>query len=209
MSRSYALDPKSAAQAGANTYINETGKYKGRFTRAEIVTSRQSTEGVEFSFVSDEGLRADYLTLWTYNAKGEALPSLKALNAIMACLRLRALDPASITVTDFNGTRTASGFPALMGKPIGVVLQREEYEKTSRDQNGEPLIGYKFNLLAPFDAQTELMAGEILAKASAPEQLAKMLATLKDKPMQSRTMKPARSPAAAGGVEDLDSDIPF
>ena len=203
--RTYNLDPKSAAAAGAANYISETGKYIGTFTRAEIVTSKKGTEGVEFSFLDQSGLRCDYLTLWTYNPSGEALPSLKVLNAIMACLRTRTLEPQPITVTRHDGaTEHAEGFPALTLRPIGVLLQREAYVKNNGDE------GYKFNIYAPFDAATELTAGEILAKKSEPEQLAKMIAVLKDKPLSGN--KPSGTTAAKSSgqtFDDMDSDIPF
>ena len=203
--RSYNLDPKSAAAAGAANYISETGKYIGTFTRAEIITSRAGTEGVEFSFTDQSGLRCDYLSLWTYNKDGEPLPSLKVLNAIMACLRLRTLDSQPISVTRHDGTtEQANGFPALTGKPIGVLLQREAYIKNNGDE------GYKFNLFAPFDAATELTAGEILAKKSQPEQLAKMVAVLKDEPLQA-SKGGGQTPAAKQGqsFDNMDDDIPF
>lgn len=209
MSRSYSLDPKSAAKAGVTSYITETGKYVGKFTRAEIVKSQQGTEGVEFSFVTDDGLRSDYLTLWTYNAKGDALPSLHVLNAIMACLRVRELAPAKITVVDFGGTRSADGFPSLMDKPIGVLLQREEYEKNKLGADGQPLIGYKFNLVAPFEAKTELTAGEILKQITTPEQLPKMVAKLKDKPLQKRRAPATVGAGGSGSIDGMDDDIPF
>ena len=205
--RTYNLDPVAASQAGVSNYITETGKYKGKFTRAEIVESKQGTEGVEFTFESSEGLKADYLQLWTYNRDGKALPSLKALNAIMACLRTREMQPTQATISDAKGTRTAQVFPMLTNKPIGVLLQREEYVK------GDGGIGYKFNLVAPFEAQTELTAAEILAKKTQPEQLAKMVSMLKDKPMQNA--RPAKSdngfqhgdPGAS--FADAEDSIPF
>lgn len=201
--RSYNLDPKSAAAAGAANYISETGKYVGTFTRAEIVTSKQGTEGVELSFTDQSGLRCDYLQLWTYNSKGDALPSLKVLNAIMACLRTRVLEPRQITVTKFDGSIVSTqGFPELMGKPIGVLLQREEYVKGNGD------TGYKFNVIAPFEAATELTAGEILTKKTAPEQLAKMVAVLKDRPMQAPKAA-SRQTSSPSSFDNMDDDVPF
>ena len=200
MSRSYSLNAQAAAAAGAAQYISATGKYIGKFTRAEIVTSQQGTEGVELDFVTNDGLKANFLQLWTYNAEGKDLPSLKVLNAIMAVLRLRGIEPAQITVTDprDGAKRATQGFPMLTDKPIGMLLQREEY--TKRDGS----VGYKFNVVAPFDAQTEMTAGEVLKKATQPEQLAKMVAVLKDKPM-----KASKRPASSAGGFDDDFDVPF
>lgn len=207
MSRTYSLDPKAAAAAGAAQYISETGKYVGRITRAESVTSRQNTEGIELDFVTDSGLKANFLQLWTYNADGKELPSLKVLSAMMACLRLRNIEPGPIEFTDpSDGQRkTGHGFPMLMNKPIGLLLQREEYKKNDGS------IGYKFNVFAPFDARTELTAGEILAQKTAPEQLGKMVANLKDRPMRARAGN-AQQPAQGNsvGMDAFDDDsIPF
>ena len=217
--RTYDLDPQSASSAGVSNYITETGKYKGCFTRAEIVTSRNDTEGVELSFVADDGRRSDFLQLWTYNARGEALVSLKVLNAIMACLRVRSIKPGQIAVQSDGGAKTVSGFPDLMGKPIGLLLQREEYESTKTDDHGNRLIRFRFNIVAPFEAATELTAGEILAKQTKPEQLARIFAGLKDKPAS--TAKATSGPRQNGGNASggdwygsenpapPDDDIPF
>lgn len=203
MSRAYNFDAKSAAAAGVSNYISETGKYKGKFTRAEIIRSDKGTEGVELSFVSNEGLKTDFLHLWTVNADGQGLPSLKVLHAVMACLRLRAINPAPIQVTRHDGhAESAEGFPDLTNKPIGVLLQKEEY--TKRDGS----TGYKFNLIAPFDATSELTAGEILASKTAPEQLPKMVAMLKDKVPQARKPTPVGATNVGSG-SDFDDDIPF
>lgn len=201
--RAYDLDPAAAAKAGTSNYIAETGKYVGRFTTVESITSKKGTEGVEFSFVTNDGMTANYLQLWTYNTDGKQLFGFNILSAVMTCLKMKAIAPKPITVTDYNGaTRHAQGFPDLCGKPIGLLLQREEYEKS------DGTIGFKFNIAAPFEPVLELTAGEILKQKTAPEQLPKMLAGLKDKPMQARRV-PAASGAGNGGMAGLDDDIPF
>ena len=83
MQRSYTADPAAARQANANNYIDQSGKYIGEFSLAEAVASKKGTEGIEFSFKSREGQQANYLTLWTYNERGEALYGYKVLCAIM------------------------------------------------------------------------------------------------------------------------------
>ncbi|MFT2242702.1 hypothetical protein ACMV56_27540, partial [Klebsiella pneumoniae] len=42
--------------------------------------------------------------------------------------------------------------------------------------------GYKFNIFAPFQASTELMAKEILENKTQPQALASIISSLKDKP---------------------------
>lgn len=207
MSRTYKLDTEAASAAGVSNYINETGKYIGKFVRAQSVTSKKNTEGVELDFVADDGRQANYLSLWTHRENGEPLMSFKVLSAIMACLKLRELSSGPITFKDRDGNQQREeGFPDLCGKPIGVLLQKEEYAK----QDGK--IGFKFNIIAPFDAQSELTAGEILSRKTRPEQLPKMVAVLRDKPMAGGRPAPSGNTGSSygsGSVGDMDDDIPF
>lgn len=208
MARTYSLDPEQAKQAGVSNRIVESGRYLGRFTRAEAIKSRQNTEGVEFTFETDDGQTADYLTCWTYNERGESLYGLKVLMAVMTCLRVKQLAPKQMQFQGRDGARVGDGFPDLMDKPIGLLLQREEYAK----QDGS--TGFKFNIALPFDAASNLTAGEILGKATTPAALDKAQAALRDKPLQKRReaaheYASSGHPANGGGVGDMDDDIPF
>ncbi|MCR4301264.1 MAG: hypothetical protein NUV51_06605 [Sulfuricaulis sp.] len=209
MSRTYTLDTKAATQAdNIVSRIDQTGKYVGTLTRVEIVTSKNETEGVEFSFKADDGATADFLSLWTYNAKGEALPSLKTLNAMMTVARVKSLTPTAGQVEKWDsgsgqrGKFAATIFPELTNKRIGLLLQREEYEK--RDGS----TGAKVNIVGCFDPDSELTASEILARKTEPETLARMAAALRDKPMKSKAAT-ASTPMAPAGFGDDDMDIPF
>lgn len=176
MQRSYTADPAAARQANANNYIDQTGKYIGEFTLAEAVTSKKGTEGIEFSFKNEDGQQANYLTLWTYNDKGEALYGFKVLSAIMTVMGVKALEPKQGDVKDKDGNqRTVTAFPALHKKPVGLVLQKVLYTKNDGKD------GYKFNIFAPFHAQSELTAKEILDGNTQPKALGGMIASLKDK----------------------------
>src|SRR5690606_12995451 len=151
--RSYTADPAAARQANQNNYVDQSGKYIGEFTLAEAVTSRQGTDGIEFSFKTREGQQANYLTLWTHNAKGEALYGYKVLSAIMTVTGVQALKPKQSNIKMPDGSaRQVTAFPALHSKPIGLVLQKVLYTKNDGKD------GYKFNIFAPFAAQTELTA---------------------------------------------------
>lgn len=212
MSRSYDLNPESAKQANMNNRITETGKYVGKFTRAESIFSKQNTEGIEFTFESNDGQSADFLTLWTINSDGKEIFGMKVLNSLMTCLRIKSISPKEMLIEKFdNGAKkkiNAMVYPELMNTPIGLLLQREEYEKSDKS------ISYKFNIYACFDPKTEMMAGEILDRATKAEQLAKVLSTLRDKPMQKRTDKTSGYSAphtnnGGGAVGGFDDDIPF
>lgn len=192
--RSYSLDPNAAREANQNNYISETGKYVGRIIMAEAIKSRNSTEGIELSFRSNAGQTANFLTLYTYNSNSEALYGLKVLNALMVCAGVQSLTPQQQQITDAKGvSRPASVFVELINKPIGLVLQKEFYEKN--DGSGE---SYRFSIIAPFHPQTEMMAKEILDGATAPRSLPNILSTLADKPAPKKTQQQTQQYVANG-----------
>ncbi|WP_322997916.1 hypothetical protein [Castellaniella sp.] len=194
--RSYTADPAAARQANQNNYVDQSGKYIGEFTLAEAVTSRQGTDGIEFSFKTREGQQANYLTLWTHNAKGEALYGYKVLSAIMTVTGVQALEPKQGNIKGPDGnSRQVTAFPALHGKPVGLVLQKVLYTKSDGKD------GYKFNIFAPFNALSELTAKEILDGNTQPKALGGIVATLKDK--DERTAgHPGAGQASANGAPD-------
>ncbi len=203
--RSYDLNPEAAKQA-EQSRITETGKYSGVFTRAEAVESEKGTEGIEFTFKAEDGGEAGFLTLWTYNVDGKELFGFKVLNALMTCMRVKQIKPAQATIEKWiDGNKqkvTATIFPDLMNKPIGVLLQKEFYEK--RDGT----TGSKLNLTGSFEASTEMTASEILSKATKAERLAGMVANLRDKAAPVAAAN--RAPAMAGNAfDDMPDDLHF
>lgn len=198
----YTLDTDAAKQAdNGGARITETGKYIGQFTKAKKVISKQGTEGIEFSFESDNGQSADYLTVWTINKSGEHIYGFKQLMALMTCLKVRNIEAKPGKVEEYDSvakqvvTNDAEIFPALMKKSVGVLLQMEEYEK--KDQS----IGVKPSFAGFFDATTEQTAAEILDKREA-EALAKMVANL----VPVKKLKGSRGSAPAPMPHD---DVPF
>ena len=208
----YTLDANLAKQADSiGAYINETGKYVGTFTRAEkLKSANKGTDGIGFTF-RDEGGRECRFDVWTRKGNGEDLSGLKQINAMMACLQLRAINESSQNVKKWdNGQEVvmpAPCFADLMGKRIGLLLRAEEYEKMKDNQmTGE--TGWRMGLFAIFQADSELMASEIMARKTQPEQLAKVIGQLADKPLkkQGGSSRPAAAPAGNGFGDD---DIPF
>lgn len=210
----YKLDPAAAAKADTiGAYINDTGKYVGKFTRAEkLVSATKKTDGIGFTFKADDG-RETRFDIWTYNADGKPLSGLNQVNAIMACLQVRELTVISHPVRRWENNQevTVDGevFPELQNKPIGLLLRSEEYEKMSNGvATGQ--VGKRMGLFAIFQAATELMASEILSRKTKPEQLGKVIGLLADKPLRNR---PAAGASGADNgrpmsMDDLD-DIPF
>ncbi len=209
---SYTLDPNAAKAADAiNARIEKTGKYLGTFTRAEPVTSKKGTKGVDFSFKADTGESADYLTLWTHNGEGKQLQGFNVLMAIMTCLQVRNIAEEVGTVEKYDQEQKkriqvdVPLFKELMGKPIGLLLQMEEYAKTAGGTAWKPSFFGVFN-------KDEFTASEILNKSKAPETLAKMVLALRDRPLKGSipvAAAPSATPHDAGSFNDFEDDLPF
>lgn len=206
----YNLDTDAAKQADSgNGRINETGKYIGQFTKAKKVSSKQGTQGIEFAFESNSGQNADYLTVWTINSEGKQIYGYKQLMALMTCLKVRSIDAKAGEVEEYDSIakqmvkHQAEIYLALMNKPIGVLLQMEEYEK----KDGS--IGAKPTFAGFFDPQTEQVAVEILEKSEA-----RVLEKLVGQLVPVKKLKGSRSAASSAynGADSgpaFDDSIPF
>lgn len=201
----YQLDTQAAKQADeTGKFIKETGKYKGKFTKAEALTATTGTEGIAFTFLADSGQVANF-SIYTVKGDGSKLSSYQTLMAIMACMKLRSVADPKMGITtkyDFDAKADvqyeAPLLLDLMNKPIGVLLQSCEYEKQkNRVPTGE--YGWKIELQGAFEAATELTASEILGGVTKPEKLAKMVLTLADRPLKAKAAH--RAPA---GNSEMD-----
>lgn len=210
----YTLDTKQAKAADAiSASIRETGKYIGTITRAEAITSTRGTKGLGLSFKADDGSSADYLDLYTHKADGEALSSLKTVNAILACLKVREVKEGQINFEKYDkGTKArekfqSRGYPDLMGKRIGFLLRKEiETDDQGKDRD-------RVAIFAVFQHDTELTATEVLDQKTKPERLEKMLDELMARPVYDKR-KAATSQArttshSTGDDWTQDQDIPF
>jgi hypothetical protein len=204
----YNLDPNAARKADqTGNRIIEMGKYVGIFTQAADVTASTGTKGVALRFES-HGQTAN-LSIYTQKSNGDQLMGYQALMAIMTCLRLRNIEPKAGTIKKWDNearqevTERATVFPDLCNKPIGLLLETEDYPKNNGD------TGTRMVIAGIFQADTELTASEILDKKTQPEQLAKMVTRLRHRPLKGAKAA-APAPAAAGsGFDDMDDDIPF
>lgn len=205
------LDTNSAKAADSiASAIRESGKYIGTITRAEKLVSKNGTEGIGLSFRASDGSTADYLDIYYQKGNGEPLAGLKTVNAIMACLKLREAKVGRIKFERWNkDTRKrepveADGYPDLMGKRIGLLLQKE----LATNQYGDDVE--RMVIFGVFSAETELTASEILDGKTTPERLSKMVEALAARPVRDSRYKAARSASspAPAGFDDED-DIPF
>ena len=215
----YALDTQAARHADtAGATIKEIGKYIGEFTQAQDIVTKKGGRGVSFIFKSTGGQKAN-LAIYTTGANGDRYQGYDALMAIMTCLQLRGIKPAPGKVTryDFEAKKEVvedgTVFPDLH-KPIGVLLETEDYEK----KDGS--IGTRMVLKNVFQPGTELTASEILDKKTQPELLTKMVEGLRHRPLKGARQPaprqddgfggpPAGHPASSGFDEMDDGSIPF
>lgn len=212
----FTLDTNAARAAdNKSAFVDDAGKYIGAFTRAEYMDKQETgSTGIGFTFKSREGADAQFYINLSYqhgtkNEGGHAL-----LNAIMACMQLRTVAaPQTISFEKWDkdaGQRvkaTAYGFPELMNKPIGLLLQME-IEKNSTTGQPRPTI------FAPFSAESEKTASEILdPKCTSPAKLEKMVQQVMNKPVVDRRPKGSQAasprPQEAQLPDSFDDDIPF
>lgn len=178
----YEFDEEAASHADdfANR-INENGMYIGQFTKAEDVTSAEKgTKGVYFEFECPGGGKTNF-TLYTKKASGEVINvGMNKLQAIMLILGIKSglravAGKVSKYNNDTNEREEVDGlvFPDLLGKDIGIVMQKELY--TGNDGKDRDRMG----LLMTFHPGTKLSASEIRERKAKPEKLEKTLKTLK------------------------------
>lgn len=194
----YALDTQAARHADtAGATIKELGKYVGEFIQAQDIVTKKGGRGISFTFKSTSGQKAS-LAIYTQSADGERYQGYDTLMAIMTCMQLRGIKPApgKVTKWDYEAKKEVQEdgtlFPDLH-KPIGVLLETEDYEK----QDGS--IGTRMVLKNVFQPGTELTASEILDKKTQPLALAKMVEGLRHRPLKGARPATPRSTETAGG----------
>lgn len=219
----FALDQNAARMAdNKSAFIDEAGKYIGTFTRAEYMEKQETgSTGIGFTFKSREGAEGQFYVNLSYQHGTKNDGGHQLLNALMACLSLRNVDaPKSIEVEKWDKEAnqrvkaTVPGFPELMNKEVGLLIQME-IEKKSEKGLPRPTI------FAPFSAESEKTASEILdPKKPAAAKLEKMVQQVMNKPLVDR--RPAGSRNAPSGDDyaayagsaprhddDPFGDIPF
>lgn len=209
------LDTQEAKRADNRSQaINEAGKFEGVITRAEKLKSEKGATGVGFSFKSDSGATANYLDLYTHNAKGEKLPSNAIVQAILCCTKTKQVDEGMIEVEKWDKDAKSTyktkveGYPDLIGKRVGFLFQRElsDNPKDPSKHNDRVII------YGVFESGTDFTASEILDKATKPEKLPKMVQYISEHPVNDRRTNKApaaANTAPAGGFDDFSDDIPF
>jgi hypothetical protein len=206
---------KARAADNRQTTITETGKYIGTLTRVEKLTSQQGTSGIGLSFKSDDGSTANYLDIWVRKNNGDELYGIKTINALLACLKMRSAEEGQVEFDKWDREAgamiraKAPGYPAMMGKRIGLLLQKSiETDQNGKDQD-------RIGIYSVFQADTELTASEVLDGKTTPDKLPKMLQALMANPVRDNRKNkvsrphgdPIREPSGFAGMDD--PEIPF
>ncbi len=210
----YQRDDQLATQAEGRVgaRIETSGAYTGRFTLAKERIARTGTKGIEFTFESDEGQLARYLTLWVTRANGERMDyGYGLLSALMVILGLNQIESKPAVIDEWQADTgqwlpsQVEVFDALMNKPIGVLLQREEREWEGRTQIGMRIVEF-------FDPRDRRTAAEILANAREAQSLNRLVASLRPSVMRSAApvaAAPAGTATSSGLADFAEDDIPF
>lgn len=212
--QAFNLDIESAKKADSEgSRISQTGKYVGKIIRFEFIESKKGTQGVEIFFEDDDKNEAN-MSLWTFSADGTPIFGRDKVNALMACTQTRTLTPVEAQVEKYDFDLKAKIVQPvtiaqeLANKRVGLLIQMEEYEKNDGG------IGKKATLVSSFQADTGLMAKEILDRKTVPEQLEKAYARLMkngDKKLQVQAQSSGGygSNQSAPNVIDDSEDLPF
>ncbi len=219
--RSYNLQKDKAiagGKIGGGSFIKETGGYVGKILHAKEVVATTGSVGIELAFKSDDGLEANFLTLYTYNVKGEELWGLDKVNALMTCCKVKALTPTNATIEEYDFTakseikKAVILYSELTNARVGLILQKELFLKTSGEESDK--VAY----YSAFNADSKQTADEIM-EGKAAERMEKTLATLTDKDNRKKASKGQAASHGTdndmdygpetGGMTDFDDDIPF
>ena len=184
--------------------ITETGAYTGTFNQAMHIEAKTGASGIEFNFIDDAGASCRF-SLYTESANGTQIFGHNMLMAIMACMKIREISPVNMIhdVYDYDMKKTVKQsvemYKQLLGMPIGVVLQSENYI-----MNGEQKT--RMNAIRFFNAKTRQTASEVLDSVETPKKLDLLLSGLKDK-------KPSLNNLSVSNkmqiIEVADEDLPF
>ncbi|MGH7745432.1 MAG: hypothetical protein ACREQ5_11660, partial [Candidatus Dormibacteria bacterium] len=176
----YEYDAEAARHADdAALRLDTTGAYVGTFISAHEVRSQSGGKGIEIGFESASDKCTCRFTLWTKDAEGNKNFGFNLLNGLMSLTDVKSLAAKPIVIQGWKdgkkGDVDTVEFPALLKKPIGVVLQKE---LTTRQAGGD---SYRFNLVGSYHPVSHFTSTELTLHASKPEKLDKMLKGLKDK----------------------------
>lgn len=213
--RDYTLDTQAARQATAGGQrISESGAYSGVIVAAWYEQKPTGSECVVIQFKAENGQTAGPLSVYTHGKTGEPLGGLNMVNAILTCAKVRNISakPGKVTLYDYDSKqdveKTKQVFPELAGKPMGLLLQNEEFKATQGERSGE--IMTRLTIFGCYEPSTKRMAPEVLDQSPAK------LLEAKTKYLEANPVRKAKgAKVTSHGIIDeeydrrADASIPF
>jgi len=156
------VDVSLAVAASEGGAITESGVYVGKLTKCVHVTSKKGAEGYEFEFKCNDGRVGRYITIYTLSKVGEPIRfGVNMIHALGYLLKLPKIEHKQVG-EDSNG-QPVYGVPAVCNRPIGVMLESEDFERT----DGTP--GYQLKVRHWLDAVTKKTSTEKHNNVAEPE----------------------------------------
>ena len=115
------FDRDAAMKADVGTSIVESGNYIGQILKCSTVKSEKGAKGLSFNFISDQGLMAKYVTLWTISKDGKPTYERDKIMALMGILNIEEAEVVPGVDEEI--------IPAFHNKRVGFGLQKQEYFK--------------------------------------------------------------------------------
>ena len=147
----YQYNETAAIQSEQGGRITEPGAYTGMITMAKkVVSSQKQTQGIEFTFESDSGATANYLSLWTFDAQGKQLFGFNQVCSIMKLLGVNEFSSKNAMVDELDFSSMSMQkvqrevFFDLMRKPIGFALDTGNYQNKQGETKQKMVFKFAF-----------------------------------------------------------------
>lgn len=201
---SYNQEQAAAADSGGGEYILESCVTRGFIDVAKWVEAGTGAKGLELSFESEQGQKANYLTLY-YQKKDGSQNEVghQQIQSLMGVTGAQTLSQSQSP----NGLIA----PELTRKPVQVALERENYIKSNGDE------GFRFQIKCFMSARSGLTIAEHQAgkqAESAGYWAQRFAQNPKGKPASQpsasqHSANPYQQPQQAAQADDFSDEIPF
>lgn len=207
----FTLDQMKAKEAdNLGGRITATGKYVGVIKSFEFVDFDSGAKAVEIGFESHDKQSASMRIITLKKDGTESSYGINKIHALMTCLKIRESSVQKETRRKYDFTQRAEidkvvyFAPEFEGKEVGLLIEIQVYENANGEYKEKPA------LFASFEPQGEFTAKEILDKATKPEKLAELVATMQNrKPKTPNPQKSYQSQGYGNHPQDLDDGLPW
>ena len=207
----FTLDQMKAKEAdNQGGRIKATGKYVGVIKSFEFVDFDSGSKAVEIGFETHDKQSASMRIITLKKDGTESSYGVNKIHALMTCLKIRESSVQQDTRKKYDYNLRAEVdkivqfAPEFEGKEVGFLVEMEGYENPNGEYKEKP------TLFASFEPQGEFTAKEILDKATKPEKLAELVATMQNrKPKTPKTQQSYQSQGYGNHPQDLDDGLPW